>query len=92
MFNGIIFNKGTIKRIIKRKKPVVIDIGGGPNPIYSYIKKATNNLYFGYMTIIRHPISKIYMLYYRSADTVRNFNVVANEDTGLLDDDYDVDF
>ena len=48
------------------------------------IKKATNNLYFGYMTIIRHPISKIYMLYYRSADTVRNFNVVANEVTGLL--------
>ena len=28
--------------IVKRKKPVVIDIGGGPNPIYSYIKKATN--------------------------------------------------
>ena len=28
--------------LIKRKKPVVIDIVGGPNPIYSYIKKATN--------------------------------------------------
>ena len=28
--------------LITRKKPVVIDIGGGPNPIYSYIKKATN--------------------------------------------------
>ena len=28
--------------LVTRKKPIVIDIGGGPSPIYSYIKKATN--------------------------------------------------
>ena len=28
--------------LINKKKPVVIDIGGGSNPIYSYIEKATN--------------------------------------------------
>ncbi len=28
--------------LINKKKPVVIDIGGGPNPVYSYIEKATN--------------------------------------------------
>ncbi len=28
--------------LLKSKKPVVVDIGGGANPVYSYIKKATN--------------------------------------------------
>jgi putative methyltransferase (TIGR04325 family) len=28
--------------LINKKKPVIIDIGGGPNPVYSYIVKATN--------------------------------------------------
>ena len=28
--------------LINKKKPIVIDIGGGSNPVYSYIEKATN--------------------------------------------------
>lgn len=28
--------------LLNKKKPVVVDIGGGSNPIYSYIEKATN--------------------------------------------------
>ena len=27
---------------LNKKKPVIIDIGGGSNPVYSYIKKTTN--------------------------------------------------
>ena len=28
--------------LLNKKKPVVVDIGGGSNPVYSYIEKATN--------------------------------------------------
>ncbi len=28
--------------LVNKKKPNILDIGGGPNPIYSYIKKSTN--------------------------------------------------
>ena len=28
--------------LLNKKKPLIIDIGGGSNPVYSYIEKATN--------------------------------------------------